>query len=90
MAEYGTQIPLLKYSPGRVLYYKKNLIEISNPQLAYSPCEWSKCKKLTCYLKIGNNFIMKIPGSWITNKFVVSLTVLLILARSLPLNSTRE
>ena len=39
MAEHWTQIPLLKYSPGRVLYYKKNLIEIGDPQLAYSPCK---------------------------------------------------
>ena len=39
IAEHGTQIPLLKYSPGRVLYYKKNLIEIGDPQLAYSPCK---------------------------------------------------
>jgi hypothetical protein len=38
MAEHWTQIPLLKYSRGRVLYYKKNLIEIGDPQLAYSPC----------------------------------------------------
>ena len=39
MAEHGTQIPLLKYSPGRVLYYKKSLIEFGDPQLAYSPCK---------------------------------------------------
>ena len=26
MAEYWTQIPLLKYSPGRVLYYKKKTL----------------------------------------------------------------
>ena len=40
MAEHWTQIPLLKYSPGRVLYYKKkNVIEIGDPQPAYSPCK---------------------------------------------------
>ena len=40
MAERWTLIPLLKYSPGRVLYYKKkNLIEIGDPQLACSPCQ---------------------------------------------------
>ena len=33
MGELGIQIPLLKYSPGRVLYYKKNVIEIGDPQL---------------------------------------------------------
>ena len=32
MAEHWTQILLLKYSLGRVLYYKKNLIEIGDPQ----------------------------------------------------------
>ena len=44
MGEHGTQIPLLKYPPGRVLYYKNNLIEIGDPQLAYSPCK--------CYSKL--------------------------------------
>ena len=64
MAERFTLIPLLKYSPDkvlyyeknlieigdpdRVLYYKKNLIEIGDPQFAYSP--W----KFHCYWQTKN------------------------------------
>ena len=32
-------------TPGRVLYYKKILTEIGDPQLAYSPCERRKNRK---------------------------------------------
>ena len=55
MAEHWTQIPLLKYSPGRVLYYKKkNLIEIGDSQLAYSPCK-RDFLVLVLMIKITNN-----------------------------------
>ena len=54
MTEHWAQIPLLKYSSGRVLFYKKNLIEIGDPQLTYSPCKtnvhvilWSGGKEST-------------------------------------------
>ena len=32
-------IPLLKYAPGIVIYYKKNLIEIGDPHFVYFPCK---------------------------------------------------
>ena len=38
MAECWTQIPLLKYSLVEYYTTKKNLIEIGDPQFAYSPC----------------------------------------------------
>ena len=53
MAEHWTQIPLLKYSPGRVLYYKKKTLLksvihnsrtplVSNPSQAMSFEDFNK------------------------------------------------
>ena len=53
MAECWTLIPLLKYSPGRVLYYKKTLLKsvIHNSRTPFVSKERAKLVKYETYPK---------------------------------------